>query len=298
MARTAHHIREHRPHRRVAASGVQGGCTAPGGRGRPGTDRTRLRGGLAVGVVERGERLLPTPALGVAPGRGGHRAPPRAARGQIDDRLGQVAGIAAARHPAGHPGLHVLPRSPLVRHDDRQAARLGFQHHVAGGVGAARKHEDVRRRHRPRHVPAIQRPRKDRPRQPPLQLGAIGAVADDDPTVRDTRSPEPRRHVGQQIQLFLLRDPSGIQEHHRSARSVGADPPGLPQGGRPAARRERLGVHPPHPQADARRLDPVLDEHRPGCRPRHEDPLAAAVQPAHVEPEPALDPPEPLSIPT
>ena len=288
VVRPGRHVRQHRRHRRRRRAGRTPSTAIAGRRARavhgapPGGDR-------AVGVVERGRRLFPAPALGVAARRRGHAPPPLAVRCQVRDRRGEAVGIAAPEHPAGHAGQHVLLRPPLVGHHHRQAARLRFKHDVAGGVRAAREHEHVGRRHRPRHAPAVQRPGEDRVGQPPCQLRPPGAVADDDPAVRDARLPQPRRRIGQQRQPLLLRDPPGIQERQRCADGIAADPPGPPQGLRPAGRRERFGVHAPRPPGDAPRLDPVVDQHGAGGRRRHEYPLATAVQPAQVEPQPALE---------
>ena len=281
-AKTGRRAWHRRDHATAAASAVRDRCTRAGGSAPPGGDR-------AVGVVERGRRFFPAPALGVAARSRGHAPPPLAVRCQVRDRRGQAVGVAAPEHPAGHAGQHVLLRPPLVGHHHRQAARLRLEHDVAGRVRAAREHEHVGRRHRPRHASAVQRPGEDRVGQPPRQLRPPGAVADDDPAVRDARATQPRRRLGQQRQPLLLRDPPGIQEGQRGAGGIAADPPGAPQGLRPAGRRERFGVHAPRPPDDAPRLDPVVDQHGAGGRRRHEYPLATAVQPAQVEPQPALE---------
>ena len=57
----------------------------------------------------------------------------------------QAFGIIARNHQAGDAGYHVFTGPPFVAYHHRQARRLGFQHHVAEGVGGAGEDEQIRR---------------------------------------------------------------------------------------------------------------------------------------------------------
>jgi hypothetical protein len=111
----------------------------------------------------------------------------------------------------------VFSRSTRIGDDNRQSARLRLEHHIAGSICFAWKHEYIAGRHGGCHVVVRQAASEDCVRTAFLQLCGHGTVAYDDETIADSESIQQGLEMLEQVEPLLPGEATGIDQRRPSS---------------------------------------------------------------------------------